>query len=168
MSREICCVSGLYFEYNDETNQPSSPILPKTEFEQWYAERYMNSPQSRRQNYKDFTIRLARVAKKGTSSTRHQTLQELVKGNAHQSFSAFCTAIISAAQAPAEAETKFQKLPKAFKIELDDLLRYWATKYRESAGVPKDRDRAACFLNAYQNVRLSLFGEHLEEARVTP
>ena len=126
----------------------------------------MSSPASRRQNYKDFTIRLARVAKKGTSSTRHNSLQELVAGNKVGSFSEFCTSVIAKAEALPEPEIKYLLPAKTFQTRLDGHITYWVQHYRRWPHAPKEKSKAENHLVALQSVRRELFGEDFDEASV--
>ena len=158
MAREICCVNSLYFEYNVETQQVCSPVLGRKEFEQWYSDRYMSSPASRRQNYKDFQIRLARVQKTGTSATSVSNLQQLVRGNLVGSFSEWCAHVVALAEAPAEPEIKFAISPKEAQLRIDREIANWDEHAKRNHDNPKEVGMATNCADTYRYVRSMLFG----------
>lgn len=171
MGREICCVNDLYFEFSSETDKIASPVMPKKQFVDWYLGRYTSQANAGRV-YKELQLRLARVAKNGTSSLVSNNLADSVANNTEGPdesslpFDEFCRLVISRAEAPPEPEIKYLVPAKYFLTRLDGQITYWVQHYRRHHDVPIERSKAENHLVALQSVRETLFGEKLDESAV--
>jgi hypothetical protein len=66
---------GLFFEFSTVSDAPSSPVMPRQEFEAWFQAEYGRSAMD------GLDRRMERAIRKGTSSLNDDSAYDTVRGN---------------------------------------------------------------------------------------
>ncbi len=78
MANYIVQEDGLFFTFSSVSDMVSSPVLPRAEFEAWYA--YQAAKAAR----EEIAPRIARAIQQGSSSHDGENAYDIVRGNAER------------------------------------------------------------------------------------